>query len=888
MTGDGRAPMSAEEWEQVQMLFHEASELPPEERRPFVEAHAAGEAALVDRVISLLSDDALGASLLDRGLASTAHEIFSAAVDDVLPRDSFGPYRLTRLIGEGGMGVVYLAERDDLGSVAAIKILRDAWLSPSRRERFLGEQRTLAQLNHHAIAHLFDAGTLGDGTPWIAMEHVDGSSLTQHCRERQCSIDDRLRLFREVCEAVQHAHSHLVVHRDIKPSNILVTSDGGVKLLDFGIAKQLDEASVSSDSTQTGMRLLTPAYAAPEQLTGGQIGIHTDVYALGVVLYELLAGRLPFDLAGKAPTEAAAVILEQTAERPSVVARRTVPQESWIGSMAGGRGAWTDLDVLCATAMHRDPQQRYRTVDALVRDLDHFLKGEPLEARPDTMRYRLAKFAQRRRRPVLAAALTFAAVVALVAWYTVRLAAARNAAVAETARTERIQRFVLNLLQGGDTQVGPADSLRVVTVIEQGAQEAASLDAEPAVQAELYQTLGGVFQKLGRLERADTLLRRALDERRTLYGAEHPDVARSLVAQGMLRVDQARIPEGEKLVREGLAMTKRLRQPEHPDVADETTALGRVLEARGKFAQAIPVLEEAVRLQRLRGASTPDLAKALTALADNHFYAGHYTEADSLYHRALAITQRLNGEHHPLGGDIYISLGAIQFEKGNYTADEAYTRKGLAIIEQWYGPNDPRTASALTMLARALVYESRMDEAAPLLEHALATQERVYGPVHPKVASALNDLGGVAFKQKRLEAAAAYYARMADIYLKVYGDAHYLYGVALANRGSVYIETKEPGRAESLFRQALAVYGKSLAPDHMNFGITRVKLGRALARQARWTEAEKEIVDGYTIIQKQASPSVSWLKAARTDLAMVYDSLGKPVEAAKYRGELGK
>jgi tetratricopeptide (TPR) repeat protein len=160
--------------------------------------------------------------------------------------------------------------------------------------------------------------------------------------------------------------------------------------------------------------------------------------------------------------------------------------------------------------------------------------------------------------------------------------------------------------------------------------------------------------------------------------------------------------------------------------------------------------------------------------------------------------------------------------------------------------------------------------------------------VHPKVASALNDLGGVAFKQKRLEAAAAYFARMADIYLKVYGDAHYLYGVALANRGSVYIETKEPVRAEALFRQALAVYGKSLAPDHMNFGITRVKLGRALARQARWTEAEKEIVDGYTIIKKQASPSVSWLKAARTDLAMVYDSLGKPVEAAKYRGELGK
>ncbi|MEO8334758.1 MAG: tetratricopeptide repeat protein [bacterium] len=880
--------IDAAQWEEIQAVFHLASDLPRADQRLFVERRCNGDRMLMGQVLALLDEDVRGSSFLDRGVADAARAVFDAPSHASLPSFTFGPYRLTRPLGEGGMGVVYLAERDDLGSVAAIKLLRDGLLSPSRRERFLGEQRTLAQLSHPGIARLFDAGALDDGTPWIAMEYVDGDYLTKYCHVKRCSIAERLRLFRDVCDAVQHAHSHLVVHRDIKPSNVLVTADGGVKLLDFGIAKQLSDAGDVGDATQTGLRLLTPAYAAPEQLTGGQVGTHTDVYALGVVLYELLTGHLPFDLAGRTPSQAAAVIVEQSLEKPSAAARRAEQRDDAISPPPGGRAAWADLDVLCLTAMHRDPQQRYRTVDALIRDVDHFLKGEPLEARPDTLRYRLRKFVQRKRVPLAVAAAVFVLVVALVASYTVRLQNARNAAVAETARTARIQGFVLNLLQGGDNEVGPADSLRVLTVVERGAQEVASLDAEPAVQAELYQTLGGVLTKLGRLDRADTLLRASLEVRRTLYGAEHPDVARSLIAQGRLRVEQARMPEAERLVRDGLAMSRRLRPPDHPDVADATTALGRVLEARGTFAQAIPVLEEAVRLQATRGSRTPDLAKAIVALADNHFYAGHFDVADSLYRQALGMYRSLHGEKHPLVGDSYISLGAVQLEKGNYAEAEKDDRAGLAIMEQWYGPDDPRTASAQTMLARALVRQARYDDATPLLVKALATQEHVYGGVHPKVASALNELGTVAMKGKRLDDADAYFARMADIYRKVYGDGHYLLGIAIANRGSVAIERKDNVRAEALFREAMAVYGKSLAPDHLNFGITRVKLGRALARQARWTEAEREILAGYAILEGQTSPSVSWLKAARTDLVMVYDSLGRPADAAKYREAGGK
>ena len=240
-----------------------------------------------------------------------------------LPFKEFGPYRIKQALGEGGMGVVYLAEREDLGNQVAIKILRDAWVSPARRERFTAEQRTLAQLNHPSIARLYDADTSPDGTPFFVMEYVEGVPLTDYCRTKKCTIPERLRLFRAVCEAVLYAHQHAVIHRDLKPSNILVKEDGSIRLLDFGIAKHLENLGELVDQTITGLRLMTPAYAAPEQIRGEQVGIHSDVYSLGVVLYELLAGRLPFDLSSCTPAQAEKVLTEQEAAKPSDAAAKS-------------------------------------------------------------------------------------------------------------------------------------------------------------------------------------------------------------------------------------------------------------------------------------------------------------------------------------------------------------------------------------------------------------------------------------------------------------------------------------------------------------------------------------------------------------------------------------
>ena len=877
--------MDASRWELIQALFHGAANIPADQQRVFLQSRC-GDADIVEETLALLAEDRGDQTLLDRGIAAAAHAVFGEADKAMLGRE-FGAYRITGILGEGGMGVVYLAERADLGTRAAIKILRDAWLSPARRERFSAEQRTLAQLNHPGIARLYDADSLPDGTPWFVMEHVEGVPITEFCRQRASTVEERLHLFRDVCEAVQHAHTHLVIHRDLKPSNVLVRADSSVKLLDFGIAKQLDSLDSGGDQTRTSMRLMTPAYAAPEQVRGQRVGVHTDIYSLGVMLYELLVGRLPFDLSNRSPMEAEAIILQQDPERPGVAARRmagTAPGTSHIRATSNAQ--WADLDVLILTAMQKDAERRYRTVDAFIRDIDHFLSGEPLEARPDSKRYRMGKFVRRNWQPLAVSAALVTLIVGLIGFYTVRLSAARNNAVAEAARAQRIQRFTLNLLSGGNPEAGPADSLRVITLVDRGVQEARSLDADPVVQTELWQTLGEIYQQLGKFDRADSLLKLALEKRVHHVGNDHPDVASSLVALGLLRSDQARYQEAEQDIRRALDIQQTKLPVDHPAHIDAIEALGHVLEQRGVYEQAIAVFDSAVELRSRAGTESPEFAGSLYALANAQFYAGNLAESDSLNRRVLAIHRRTYGEVHPSVADALINLGAVQHEQGKYTEAEKYYRQALEITRSFYGDSSHETAANLTMLARSLLLQNRLEESETLLKQALVVRERVFGLSHPQVASTVNELGSIALRREQYDVAEAAYRRMIDIYQKTYKGKHYLIGIATANLASVYMARKQDALAEPLFRSAIDMYVETLSAGHLNVGISRIKLGRTLLRQGRFAAAEKETRAGYEIVSRQADPGVSWLKSAREDLVIAYDSLGRREDAAKFRAEL--
>jgi serine/threonine-protein kinase len=866
--------MDPARYERIQELFHAAADLAGPERREFLASACGADRELLAEVQGLLEEDAR-ASFLEGGLANAAHRVTTGVPAALLERQ-FGPYRLERLLGEGGMGVVYLGRRDDLNSTAAIKILRDAGLSPARRERFLSEQRTLAQLQHPSIARLYDADTLEDGTPWFAMEYIDGVPLNQYVETRGATISARLRLFRDVCEAVRQAHLRAIIHRDLKPSNILVTAEGGVKLLDFGIAKQLESLDAPAGQTQTALRMMTPAYAAPEQIRGEPVGVYTDVYALGVILYELLAGQLPFDVSNCASGEVERNIVGEEPAKPSAAAARALRTRP---------SSWADLDVLCLTALHKEPARRYASVEALIRDIDHYLRGEPLEARPDSLGYRLGKFVRRHRTSLSVAAGVAAIVVGLVFFYTVRLTAARNTALAEAARTQRIMGFLLNLFEGGDREAGPANDLRVVQLIDRGVEEARSLSQDPEAQAELYRTLGDVSQKLGNLDRAGTLLQSALDQRRRLFGPSHPWVAESLVDLALLRADQAKFEEAERLAREGLEMARRMHPAGHPAIATATETLGKVLEDSGSYDEAITALEDAVRLRTAGGAAPKDLAGSLFQLANAHFYAGHYAESEKLNQRLLQMYGEIYGPRHPMVAETLINLGAIQQDTGHYAEAEKLHRQALEIVEAFYGAEHAKTASSLTLVARALLFQQRHDEAVSLLNRSLGIRERVYGPDHPQVASTLNELGNIALMRDRFSEAETRFRRIVEIYRKAYNGKHYLIGIGLANLASVYMNSKNFARAEPLFREALAMYAQTLPPGHINVAISRIKLGRTLLRQKRSAEAERETREGYDILSKQSSPAVSWLQAARQDLAEAYDALRQPDAAKRFRDE---
>ena len=669
--------MDSARWEQIQILFHRAAGLPESEWQAFLETSGGEDGELIAEVLAMLKADSLETSLLDRGLPGVAYQMVGASSEPFSFRQ-VGPYRLKRILGEGGMGVVWLAEREDTGNLVAIKFLPHAGLSPARRQRFAREIKTLAKLKHPFIARLYDAGALDDGTPWFVMEFVEGVPFTVYCRERELPVEERLRLFRMVCEAVQYAHGQEIIHRDLKPSNILVEPDGTPRLLDFGIARQLQSLDDPADQTRPGLRFMSLDYAAPEWVRDGTVGLSTDVYSLGVILYEMLAGQLPAaDQPGK-PSDA------EAASR--------IP--------ASGKAAWSDLDVLCLKAMHKDAEQRYQSVEALIRDVDHYLKGEPLEARPDSLRYRAGKFVRRNRRSVLAASLVFLLVAGLVIFFTLRLAKERDAALMEAARTQRVEKFMTDLLEGGDEEVGPPDSLRVVTLLDRGMKEAQSLNGDPRVQADLYLTLADVYQAMGKFDRADSLLHSALKERQSIFGPDHQEVAESLFYLGVLRSEQDRLADAEGLIRKALAMDRRHLPPDHPAIARDMTALGLVLERRGHSDQAIPVLTEAAGFQSTDGAPRTDLLASLTDLANAHYYLGHYTISESLNQRILAMDKQLHGDRHPDVATDFMNLGNIEDKRGRYPEAERYYRQALDINESWYGKDHPDSADMMSYIAK--------------------------------------------------------------------------------------------------------------------------------------------------------------------------------------------
>ncbi|MEP7347436.1 MAG: serine/threonine-protein kinase, partial [Gemmatimonadaceae bacterium] len=627
-----RSP-TREEWLRLEPYLDDAMALPLAEARALLVAPCDGDPELlawVERFLAGVADDDFPVSL-PSAIVAGAFADDSGATPDAEAR--FGAYRIVGALGRGGMGSVFLADRADgqFEQRVAIKVMHRGIGGRDGRERFLRERQILARLDHPNVAHLVDGGITTDGQPWFAMEHVDGAPFDTWCDARRASIEERLMLFLSVCDAVQFAHQKLVIHRDLKPSNILVTHDGQVKLLDFGIARLLQDSDAGV--TQTGMRAFTPEYAAPEQWRGEPVSTGSDVYSLGVVLYELLAGVRPHRLQDAPETEWPRMVLQDPIVAPSLAA---TPQA------AAARGTTVhrlrhrlrdDLETIALTALRAESARRYRTVDQLAADVRRHLAGHPIAARPDSWRYRSAKFVRRNRVGVVAASLVALSVLggaAGIAWQARRVAR-------EAARATAARQFLAGVFRESDPANARGDSLTAGEMLDRASKRLETdFRDQPEVKLDLLLTLGEIYRNLGRLPTADSLLTRAT----LLADSVDSDVrvarATSLVQLSAVRLAAGQLESADSLVRRGIAgLTS------DTAIAAAYSVLGAIERRRYSFAAAESAYRRAISMSERAGANPLDQAAHWNDFGVLLLDIGRYREADSALRRAIALEEGL-------------------------------------------------------------------------------------------------------------------------------------------------------------------------------------------------------------------------------------------------------
>lgn len=733
--------MNPDRLRQLDEIFSRIADLPVDQREAALERECAGDTSLRREVDSLLrhadsQDDFLsGSALGDQLVLATL-----ADQTDSLLEQRVGPYRIVRRVASGGMGAVYQAYRDDgeFERRVAVKVVKRGMDSEEILRRFSQERRTLAALNHPHIAQLLDGGVLPDGRPYLIMEYVDGVPIDAYCRRGHLAVRERLRLFCSVCEAVRFAHQNLVVHRDLKPSNILVDESGVPKLLDFGIAKVL-VGTGSAEVTVAGERRYTPEYASPEQVSGVSLGTSTDIYSLGVVLYELLTDRRPYRFATRHVAEIERVVLQQEPALPSTVVRSTDSScidghddrqmdtknadASRLQKQLRG-----DLDTIVLKAMHKDPKRRYASVEQLVADITRHLDGLPVLARPDTLGYRASKFVGRNvvvlSLAAIAIAFLFAGLGAAI-WQARVATSERDSAHVARDQAEATSDFFEEMLASADPANSGAEA-RVRDVVDEAALRLRSEFSDaPLVRASIQSTIGRTYLALGLLSPAESNIRAALETRSRLLPDGHHDMAESEFDLSRLLYTQGRFEEAESLLKKCLATHQQLRGNENADTARVWNDLGAVQRAAGNIDAAEASLETALRIrQTALGRRSLAVAETLNNLVGVKYARGDVDGAIKLMIEVLDLRRENLPPEHPLVLQAMANLAVIHLSRSEWKLAESLLREVIDLDRRVYGDDHPSLAVDLASLANALLMQQRYQEALPLLREVLSIRRR--------------------------------------------------------------------------------------------------------------------------------------------------------------------
>ena len=779
--------LSQKEFNLLSELLDHVIDMEPDDRIVFLEnldipdRKVQDELALLVHILNESSDTFLSqkAATLGAGLLLLEPDF------DFKIGDSIGPYEIVDYVGFGGMGSVYKAARADgqFERTVALKVIKSSFLQHLNEKRFSEERNVLAQMEHAHICRMYEGGVTQDGVLYLVMEYIDGFSLAEYLERVKPSIADRIDLFIKLCDAVRYAHSRAIIHGDLKPDNILVTNSGDPKLLDFGVARFLD-SNPTDEIGYPGSLRLTPQYAAPEQLLGESTSTISDIYSLGIVLYELLTGTTPYQYDAFSLPK----IRESLSAAKPASLRKFNPRIS------------EDLDAIVIKCLAFDPEQRYQTVASLMQDLQRYQSFFPPHYVKTSWRSR-ARNRLKRNRIVI----SFAVVIAsLTVFYLNSIFNERDIALAEAQKAEEVRTFLVDLFNISDPTVVPGDSLLARTILDEGARRLEiELSDQPEIKAEMMDIIGYIYYNLGLYDEAFPLVENAIELRTQLFGENNFDVTASMMTLALLKYDTDSFHEADSILRHVERIRRALLGDEHPEVAAALMTYGEVLEDMGNFVQAESLFTEAVTIHRGNPTDSAGLAVALNNLA--YFLQtkigdeAAYEEARAMYEEALYIRSQILPDEHPEIANSYNNLG--------------YIYEDLELFD----------------LARSN-YEA-----------ALAIRRAILPATHPDLATSINNLGLFHRTQRDLDRAEALLREALVLDIENMGEFHTNVGIGKHNLAAVLQDQGKYAEAESLFREAIAIYERRLGPDHGYIGIFLLNLSEVLIDQGKLEEGEQAL-----------------------------------------------
>lgn len=846
--------MNPDQWNRVQSLFKELVDLDRDTRIERLESVKTEDPLLFEELMSLLAADSENTSLID-GFA--IDQIDLSSISD-LDGVQIGSFQIEKKIGSGGMGSVHLAHRVTGGfeQTVALKLIKYGMGSETAIRRFETERNILARLQHPNIARLVDGGLTSEDHPWFAMEYVEGEDLLSYCNRLNLSVEKRLDLFLDVTEAVQYAHKNLVIHRDLKPGNIMVTGEDNkplVKLLDFGISQIMDE----STSDQTGIKAMTRAYASPEQLEGESTTTATDIYSLGVILYQLISG--------------------------------CHPKEEFKSEDCEPKTIEKELAAISEKGMHSDPAQRYETAEKLAEDIRHFKNGNPVSAMPDSRSYRVKKFVQRHKAGVLSAALILILLlggIAAFAWQFRVAALERDRAQQEAETSEQIAGFLQGLFELTDPSVSSGDTLTAFTMLERGTDQIEEdLQGNPEILARMYDVLGDAYFNLWNWEKAEEMYRNALDIKYTIYDENHISIGSSLNGIGDILIQTGDFEEADSLLSAALQIRRAGLGNSHPDVAATLHRLGFLRERTGDIDLAEEHYLEALAIHE---AGTDDESAMQVASVKNNLgiianRKAKHDIAAAYYREAIETVRTLQGEDHLRLINYFSNLGYTLNQMGNAEEAEPNLLHAIEVAKKVRGERHPHTAMAMNDYALFLMRRDQFEEAEKMFLNILDIYVEAFGEDHPALSVFYNNLGNARDNLGDYDSALDYHQKSLDMKLDLYGEDHSEVAQSYSNLAATYENMERLDDALEYFQKALVIETDVYGELHPDPAYSNGAIGRIYKKLGQTDEAESHYLVSYNILLEVLGEEHFETENARERLVGFYEETGREDEAERYR-----